>query len=186
MNTNSSTGNKWTFVFFYGTMKKGFASYGKFLEDSRSFPMGDYQTQTRHALYAKDGKPMVVQFPEYSKIKGEVYLVRQDLLKEIDAFKSGKTPKQVAIEPADGSGHTVDTAQSALFWFADDRPTTNHVFIPSGHWTELSEQNGLTAEVEKHWVLDQEEAGAFDNIGEARKDDSGSWVTGRGGYYFHG
>ena len=178
--TNSSKGDKWAFAFFYGTMKKGFASYGKFLEDSRSIAFGDYKTRAKHALYAKDSKPMVVEFPAYSHIHGEVYLVREDLLQEINAFKKGKTAKMQLIEPADGSS-SVDTAQAALVWFADDRPTTNHVFIPSGHWTELSEQNGLTAEVEKHWVLDQDKAGAFED-----QDDSGTWVTGRGGYYSHG
>jgi gamma-glutamylcyclotransferase (GGCT)/AIG2-like uncharacterized protein YtfP len=70
-------------LFVYGTLKSGFWNH-HYLEDSEY--LGKAETKEKYAMYV-GGIPFVVKGQKVSTIKGEVYEVSKDVLKEIDRLE---------------------------------------------------------------------------------------------------
>ncbi|MCX8084218.1 MAG: gamma-glutamylcyclotransferase [Calditerrivibrio sp.] len=70
-------------VFVYGTLKKG-KQFNYLMKDAKF--LGRAETVEKYAMY-KDNIPYVVKDEQVSTIKGEVYLVNEKILHELDKFE---------------------------------------------------------------------------------------------------
>lgn len=78
--TKMRTEQNETAVFVYGTLKKGFGNHRLL---SRSRFLGEAVTKELYALYVS-GIPFVIRDEQVSPIHGEVYLVNQVVLEDLD------------------------------------------------------------------------------------------------------
>ena len=71
-------------LFVYGTLKKGFYNHF-YLEKSKY--LGRAKTLNKYALYLKGFIPFVTKSPKVCQIKGELYLVDDKTLSEVDLLE---------------------------------------------------------------------------------------------------
>jgi len=116
------------FLFVYGTLKRGFCNH-YFLSGSKF--VGKGVTKEKYALYLKGEIPYVIKKPPVSKIKGEVYLVDSETLKNIDELEGH--PFCYFRELTDIQLKTGEEIKAWMYFFPEN-PEPG-ILIPEGEYT---------------------------------------------------
>lgn len=90
-------------IFVYGTLKRGFYFHDQFLGGDKSEAVGPALASLDYSLYI-DGMPHLVREKTDKPVKGELYLVDDNVLKSIDELE-GPVYKRDVIEVTDENGN---------------------------------------------------------------------------------
>lgn len=94
-------------LFVYNSLKKGFFWHNDYLGNGKSKKLGDYVTNAEYSLFI-DALPFLVKDDSECGVKGEVYLVDDEVLKSIDRLESCPVfVKRDLIEVKNESGEIV-------------------------------------------------------------------------------
>lgn len=70
-------------IFIYGTLKKGFYFHDDYLGEDKSEALGPATASLNYSLYV-DGMPHLIKEKTDKAVKGELYLVDEDVLNSLD------------------------------------------------------------------------------------------------------
>lgn len=83
----SRTGNDLSYIFVYGSLKKGFFSH-RYVRDQEF--IGEFETKPNYKLYElENGLPVLVETKDGVSVKGEIYRVDRNRLDLLDMYERG-------------------------------------------------------------------------------------------------
>lgn len=92
-------------IFIYGSLKKGFKFHETYLAGDLSEPQGKALASLEYSLY-DNGMAHMIREKTDVQAKGEVYLVDEDVLKELDNFEGHPVVyKREMIDIVDENGN---------------------------------------------------------------------------------
>lgn len=94
-------------IFIYGTLKRGFYFYDRYLGDDKSTFLGKAFASPDYSLYV-DGQPHMIKEPTDSPVKGELFQVDEKVLHTLDDLEGHPVIyKREIIEVYDEGGDRV-------------------------------------------------------------------------------
>ncbi len=116
-------------LFVYGTLKRGF--YNHYYLEKAEF-VGEATTVEKFSLYVKGFIPYVLKSPKVSYIKGEVYLIDEETLQNIDLLEGH--PYEYYREKT--LVRLIKNNKTLLAWMYFYKPTKEPgILIPDGIYT---------------------------------------------------
>jgi len=106
-------------VFIYGTLKKGFPNYDRYMESAKK--IGNYQTVDHYplVLIGKRHVPCMINAPgEGKQVEGELYEVDNDCLKRLDVLEGIKEAdgyRRLKIKVRSAENHHAVTLQAHAY-----------------------------------------------------------------------